>query len=119
MCLKNNLEKFTERFSWKLTNEENKVFLVENFDQKIERRGGRYKEPRVFTEQGIAILATILKSKIAIEVSIRIYDAYSKILDKKVFYRGSSLNHAGSKTFSINILEDEMVTRSLLEKIRI
>ena len=55
--------------------------MVENFDQKIERHGGRYKEPRVFTEQGIAILATILKSKIAIEVSIRIYDAYSKILD--------------------------------------
>ena len=40
------------------------------------------------------------------------------ILDKKVFYHcGSSLNHAGSKTFSINTLEDEMVKRSLLEKI--
>ena len=38
--------------------------------------------------------------------------------DKKVFYHcGSSLNHAGSKTFSINILEDKMVTRILLEKI--
>ena len=42
------------------------------------------------------------------------------ILDKKIFYHcGSSLNHAGSKTFSINTLEDEMVKRSLLEKIRI
>ncbi len=40
------------------------------------------------------------------------------ILDKKVFYHcGSSLNHAGSKTFSINTLEDEMVKRSLLEKV--
>ena len=42
------------------------------------------------------------------------------ILDKKVFYHcGASLNHAGGKTFSINTLEDEMVKRSLLKKIRI
>ena len=40
------------------------------------------------------------------------------ILDKKFFYHcGASLNHAGSKTFSINTLEDEMVKRSLLEKL--
>ena len=42
------------------------------------------------------------------------------ILDKKVFcHCGVSLNHAGSKTFSINTLEDEIVKRSLLEKIGI
>ena len=75
-AVKNNLEKFPERFSWKLTDEEVKGFLVKNFDRKIERRGGRYKEPRVFTEQGVAMLATILKSKIATEVSIRIMDAF-------------------------------------------
>ena len=40
------------------------------------------------------------------------------ILDKKIFYHcGASLNHAGSRTFSINTLEDEMVKRSLLEKL--
>ena len=75
-AVKNNLEKFPERFSWKLTNEESKVFLVENFDQKIERRGGRYKEPRVFTEQGVAMLATILKTTIATEISIKIMRAF-------------------------------------------
>ena len=40
------------------------------------------------------------------------------ILDKKVFYHcGASLNHAGSKTFSINTLEDEMVQKLLIDKI--
>ena len=40
------------------------------------------------------------------------------ILDKKVFYHcGASLNHAGSKTFSINTLEDEMVQKLLINKI--
>ena len=48
-AVKNNMEKFPERFSWKLTEEESKMFLVEIFDQKnIETRGGRYRCPRVF-----------------------------------------------------------------------
>lgn len=76
-AVKNNMEKFPERFSWKLTEEESKMFLVEIFDQKnIETRGGRYRCPRVFTEQGVAMLATILKSKVATQVSIRIMDAF-------------------------------------------
>ncbi len=76
-AVKNNMEKFPERFSWKLTKEESEIFLVEIFDQKnIEMRGGRYRCPRVFTEQGVAMLATILKSKVATQVSIRIMDAF-------------------------------------------
>ena len=48
-AVKNNMEKFPKRFSWKLTEEESKNFLVENFDQKnMETRGGRYSCPRVF-----------------------------------------------------------------------
>ena len=75
-AVKNNIDKFPERYSWKLTDSESKIFLVENFDQKIERRGGKYKNPRVFTEQGTMMLATILKSKIATEVTIKIMDAF-------------------------------------------
>ena len=76
-AVKNNMEKFPKRFSWKLTEEESKNFLVENFDQKnMETRGGRYRCPRVFTEQGVAMLATVLKSKVATQVSIRIMDAF-------------------------------------------
>ena len=75
-AVKNNPNKFPKRFSWKLTDEEIKIFLVANCDQKIETRGGRYKNPRVFTEQGVAMLATILKSKVAVKVSIEIMDAF-------------------------------------------
>ena len=47
-AVKNNPEKFPERFSWKLTNIESQKLLVEIFDQKnIELRGGKYKNPRV------------------------------------------------------------------------
>ena len=43
--------------------------------------------PRVFTEQGVAMLATILKSKVATKVSINIMDAF--VLMRK--YISSSL----------------------------
>ena len=76
-AVKNNIEKFPDRFSWKLSDKEAKELLVKIFDQKnIELRGGKYKNPRVFTEQGVAMLATILKSKTATQVSIRIMDAF-------------------------------------------
>lgn len=40
------------------------------------------------------------------------------IIDKKIVYHcGTSLNHAGNKTFSINLLEDTMVIESILGKI--
>ena len=40
------------------------------------------------------------------------------ILDNKIIYHsGTSINHAGSRTFSVNILEDEVVKETLLNKI--
>lgn len=47
--------------SFKLTKEESRQLLVENFDQKKETRGGRYREPRVFTEEGVDMLSTIFR----------------------------------------------------------
>lgn len=74
-AVRNNPEKFPERFSWKLSEEEIKIFEVKNFDLK-KRRGGRRYSVRVFTEQGVAMLATILKTKIATQISISIMDAF-------------------------------------------
>ncbi len=75
-AVKNNIEKFPERYCFKLSDNESNNLLVEIFDQKIEKRGGKYKNPRVFTEQGIYMLATILKSKVATKITIDIMDAF-------------------------------------------
>ncbi len=56
-----NIEKFPNRFSWILTDEESNSILDKSCEQKIETRGGRFKNPRVFTEQGVAMLATTNK----------------------------------------------------------
>lgn len=76
-AVKNNPEKFPERFSWILTNDEEKNLRSKfSTSSQTNKLGGRRYNTRVFTEQGVAMLSTILKSKIAIEVSIRIMDAF-------------------------------------------
>ena len=74
-AVKNNPDKFPERFSWILDDyDENN--LRSKFSTSNITRGGRRYKIRVFTEQGVAMLATILKSKVATETSIRIMDAF-------------------------------------------
>ena len=79
-AVKNNLDKFPERYSFQLSdNEYNNLrsnFLTSSLESGY---GGRRYNPRVFTEQGIAMLSTILKSKVAVETSIRIMDAFVKM----------------------------------------
>ena len=78
-AVRRNPEKFPERFCFKLTDEESEFFWSQIATKKsnhIETRGGKYKNSRVFTEQGVAMLATILKSAIATQVSIAIMDAF-------------------------------------------
>ena len=72
-AVKNNMEKFPERFSFYITFDEyrNLRSKFSTFDASL-----RKYAPRVFTEQGVAMLATILKSKVATQVSIRIMDAF-------------------------------------------
>ena len=109
-AVKNNMEKFPERFSWKLTGEESESFLVENFDQNLETRGGRYNCPRVFTEQGVAMLATILKSKVATQVSIRIMDAFvamRKYISTELMEHNKMLiNHENRLTLLENVFDN-------------
>ena len=76
-AVKNNPEKFPSRFSWILTDDE-KNNLRSKFPTTNISSMSR-SNPRVFTEQGVYMLATILKSKKATEVSIRIMDTFVKM----------------------------------------
>ena len=75
-AVKNNMEKFPERFSFILTNEEAMKLRSKISTSSLSNHGGNRYASRVFTEQGVAMLATILKSKVATQVSIRIMDAF-------------------------------------------
>ena len=78
-AVKRNILKFPYNYSFILTNEESEKLLVANCDQKIETRGGKYKNPRVFTEQGVWMLSTILKTKVAIEANVKLIDTFVKL----------------------------------------
>jgi hypothetical protein len=76
-----NKEKFPNRISWITDDNEVKNLRSQNATSSLNNNnyGGRRYNPRVFTEQGIYMLATILKSKVATEVSIRIMDTFVKM----------------------------------------
>ena len=76
-AVKNNPDKFPRRFSW-ILNDEEKSNLWSKFSTANISSMSR-SNPRVFTEQGVYMLATILKSKTATEVSIRIMDTFVKM----------------------------------------
>ena len=80
-AVKRNIERFPEEFCFQLTDEEVKILRFQigtSNDNTIskESRGGRRYLPYVFTEQGIAMLAGVLKNEIAIAVSINIIKSF-------------------------------------------
>ena len=78
-AVKNNPDKFPEGYIVKLTDFEKKE-LVENFDQfnKIKHSSADLK---AFTEKGLYMLATIIKSPKAVQTTLDIIETYAKIRD--------------------------------------
>lgn len=76
-AVKRNLARFPNEFRFRLTEEEY-ILLRSQFATSIkyvdgkEDKGGRRYLPYVFTEQGIAMLSAVLRSEVAIQVSIKI-----------------------------------------------
>lgn len=79
LTVKRNMERFPKEFCFQLTESEFDTlrFQFETSNKmNINLRGGRRYLPYVFTEQGIAMLSGVLKSEIAIKMSINIIKAF-------------------------------------------
>jgi len=74
-AVKRNQKRFPERYCFQLTKEE-EANLTSQFVMSSSSHGGRRIPPYAFTEQGIAMLSAVLRSDVAIDVSIRIMDAF-------------------------------------------
>jgi hypothetical protein len=87
--IKRNIDRFPDSFRFQLSNDEFQELKVRlnqfNLDEKNMRsqivtsktdRGGRRYLPFVFTEQGVAMLSTVLRSDVAIQTSIQIMQAF-------------------------------------------
>jgi len=111
-AVKNNPNKFPERFSWKLSIEETKNISRSKISTLKIQQGYNMKYGyRVFTEQGVYMLATILKSKVATEVY---YINYNKnflpykfmLLEKKVDENTKRINELFDKFDPEDIIKD-------------
>lgn len=71
-----NLDRFPSDFMFKLNKEEFHNLMFQN---GISKWGGTRKNPRVFTEHGILMLSSVLKSKRAVQVNIQIMRTFVKM----------------------------------------
>jgi hypothetical protein len=76
--VKRNLERFPENFMFQLTENEWSD-LRSQFATPSNQHGGRRYFPYVFTEQGVAMLSSVLRSDIAVKVSIQIINAFVQL----------------------------------------
>ena len=88
-AVKRNIERFPEHFRFQLTQEEHENLRsqiatssednsLRSQNVTLESQKGKHTKylPYVFTEQGVSMLSAVLKSKTAINVSIRIIDSF-------------------------------------------
>ncbi len=74
-AVKRNIDRFPNDFRFQLTNDEMN-HLKSQFVTSSLKHGGRRVLPYAFTEQGVSMLSAVLKSDIAVKVSIQIMQAF-------------------------------------------
>ena len=97
--VKRNIERFPEEFCFQLNENEFEVLRCQFVTLNENGRGQHRKYlPYVFTEQGIAMLSALLKSDVAVSVSVNIMKAFIEMrkflmLNGQVFERLTSVEH--------------------------
>ena len=83
-AVRRNMERFPEDFMFELTEDE-----IHNLTSHfvISRWGGQRYKPFAFTEQGIAMLSSVLKSKTAIQINISVMRAFVMIREFALTYQ--------------------------------
>ena len=110
-AVKRNEERFPETFRFQLTMDEYKSLRSQFVILESTSKGQHRKYmPYVFTEQGVAMLSAVLKSKIAIAVSINIMQAFVQmrkfIADNAVMFQRMD-----------KLEKQQLITETKLEKV--
>lgn len=78
-AVKRNLARFPEDFMFQLTADEWTALRSQTVISNAEGRGGRRTAPYAFTEQGVAMLSSVLGSQRAIAVNIEIMRTFVRV----------------------------------------
>ena len=90
LAVKRNWARFPGDFMFQLTKEESVALRFQSETSKSARGGRRYL-PYVFTEQGIAMLSSVLKSEKAIQVNIAIIRTFTRL--REILASNEALAH--------------------------
>lgn len=77
-AVRRNMSRFPEDFMFQLTGDELKIWMSQIVISNREKMGIR-KLPLVFTEQGVAMLSSVLRSERAVQINISIMRAFTKM----------------------------------------
>jgi len=99
LSVRRNKSRFPRDFMFQLTREEANGLLLQNAISKGGQRGGRRTPPYAFTEHGVAMLSSVIKSERAIQVNVMIIRAFVRMREliaanKDIAVRSTSWNEA-------------------------
>lgn len=115
--VKRNISRFPERFRFQLTKEEYENLKSQFATSSLKEDngyGGRRKLPFVFTEQGIAMLSAVLRSDVAIRVSIRIMDTF---VEMRKYMANASLLHERLNSLEVHQIKYQTETDERFERV--
>lgn len=104
-AVKRNIERFPERYCFRLEKNEQENLKSQNV---ISSWGGDRFKPYVFTEQGFAMLSSVLKSKVAVNVSIAIMDAF--VAMRQYLYQNGGIVNRLSNVEAKDLEQDSRLT---------
>jgi len=118
--VRRNIKRFPDDFMFQLTDLEYESLKCQIGTSKT-GRGGKQKLPLVFTENGVAMLSSVLRSDRAVEVNIAIMRIFTKLrsfllLEKNLNDRVTNLEEGTSKLFKVvferlDNLEEIVITK--------
>lgn len=128
--VKRNIKRFPERYMYKLDEKEVEFMVSQNAIPSKQVLGGTL--PNVFTEHGVLMLANVLKSEKAIEVSVKIIDIFIRLremivnhkdilikleqIDKKIINLGLDIKSHDGEIETFFELVDEIRKESIQTK---
>ena len=107
-----NIERFPENFRFQLTKDEFNSLRSQIVTSN--GRGGRRYLPYVFTEQGIAMLSGVLRSEVAVQVSIRIMNTF---VEMRRFIANNALLFERISSIELKQLEYQKSTDERFDKV--
>ena len=117
-AVRRNIVRFPDRFRFQVTEEENEILRSQIATSRLEDEnglhGGRRYLPYVFTEAGIAMLSSVLRSDVAVAVSVRIMDSF---VEMRKYMANTTLIQERLNTMEIRQLNDKIETVNLIDKV--